>query len=208
MVEIILLRNDPHRNVELLIPWYSSGQISLAEVALVDAHLADCAQCRAAMEQERRLKDAVSSLPISADLGWQKLQRRLAPDRPLRPLRRAAFKLNWPTAIAAFAGVQVVLLTSALILFRPAVPPASYQTLAAPTLSARGNLIVLFRPETTEQELRQTLERAGVRLVDGPTAAGAYLLAVDPTRRDTALDILRARTNILLAQPIDGAASP
>lgn len=208
MVEIILLRDDPHRSVELLIPWYSNGQISPAEAALVDAHLADCAQCRAAMEQERRLKGAISSLSVSTDLGWEKLQRRLAPDRPLQPLHRAAFTLNWPTAIAAFAAVQVALLTSALILFRPAVLPASYQTLAAPTLSARGNLIVLFRPETTERELRRTLEWAGARLVNGPTAAGAYMLAVDPVRRDAALVALRARPSILLAQPIDRAATP
>jgi hypothetical protein len=208
MAEIISLHDDAHRSVELLIPWHASGQISPADAALVEAHLADCEPCRTALEQERRLKAAITGLPVSADLGWEKLQRRLAPHRPLRPSRHWSFSPHWPAAIAAFASVQVALLTTTLILFRPAAPPASYQTLAAATLPAPGNLIVLFRPETTEQEFRKTLDRAGARLVDGPTDAGAYILAVDPARRGATLAALRARPSILLAQPIDGGAGP
>jgi anti-sigma factor RsiW len=207
VAEIISLRDEPHRHVELLIPWYASGQISLEDAAVVDAHLAGCAQCRAALEQEQRLKAAVSGLPISADLGWEKLQRRLAPHRPPRPTIDRTFNLNWPIALAAFASVQVALLTMAVIVFRPAASPTSYQTLAAPALSAPGNLIVLFRPETSERELRQTLALAGARLVGGPTDVGAYILTVDPAQRDAALAVLRARSNIVLAQPIDRAVA-
>lgn len=208
MAEIISLHDDPHQSVELLIPWYASGQISAPDAALVYAHLVGCAQCRAALERERRLKAAVSRLPVSTDLGWEKLQRQLAPHRPLRPLLRRTLSLNWPVAIAAFASVQLALLTTVLILFRPAAPPTSYQTLSAPTLPAPGNVVILFRPDTTEQELRQTLHMAGARLVGGPTDAGAYILTVDPARRDGALAVLRARPSILLAQPIDRATAP
>jgi hypothetical protein len=205
MAEIISLRDGPHRSVELLIPWYASGQIDSADAALIDEHLADCLDCRILLEQERRLKAAVSGLPVNAHLGWEKLQRRLAPHRPLQPSRHRSFSLNWPVAITAFASVQLAVLTSALLLFRPAAPPASYRALAAPTGPAPGNLIVLFRPETTEQEFRQALSQTGARLVGGPTDAGAYMLFVNPVQRSAALEALRAHSSVLIAQPIDRA---
>jgi hypothetical protein len=49
------------------------------------------------------------------------------------------------------------------------------------------------------------LGRAGASIVRGPTAAGAYLLHVEPKRRRAALTKLRADRQVQMAEPIDGA---
>ena len=58
-------------------------------------------------------------------------------------------------------------------------------------------------PQTSEQTFRETLNASHARLVDGPTAADAYVLRVSPGERDAALATLRRRPDITLAQPID-----
>ena len=69
-------------------------------------------------------------------------------------------------------------------------------------------MIVTFRPDTSEQDLRNTLNESHARLVDGPTAADAYVLHVPAAERAAALVKLRQRANIVLAEPIDAAGAP
>ncbi|HKY80403.1 MAG TPA: zf-HC2 domain-containing protein [Sphingobium sp.] len=215
MADIISLRDDPHQSTEMLLPWYATGQLDAVDAAAVDAHLGTCSQCRAALDREYRLKAAIAQLPLHADLGWEKLQRRLAPDpatepRPWRAAQPRRWRV-WPTAIAAFSGAQMLALAVAVLMFRPVPPPvapqADYRTLGTPAVAGAGNLVVMFRPDTPEQELRFALDRAGARLVDGPTIAGAYVLHVDPDRRDAALADLRTRRSVTLAEPIDPGLS-
>jgi acyl-CoA synthetase (AMP-forming)/AMP-acid ligase II len=85
----------------------------------------------------------------------------------------------------------------------PAAPPARYHTLAGVAALAAGNVVVIFRPDTRERELRATLEASHARVVDGPTAADAYVLRVPASQRLAALATLRARPDITLAEPID-----
>ena len=208
MADILSFRDDPHQGVETLLPWYATGQLEAEDAAAVDAHLAACPECRATLEREQRLKAHIGGLPLHADLGWEKLQRRLAPearDRQERA-RRHWPGLGWPAALTAFAGAQMAALACALLLLRPAEPAADYRTLGAAAAPAGGNLLIMMRPDTPEEQFRFTLARAGARLVDGPTAAGAYVLAVEPSRRDAALADLRAQPAIMLAQPIGDAS--
>jgi hypothetical protein len=83
--------------------------------------------------------------------------------------------------------------------------PAVYQALSAPQPVAVGNIIVIFRPDAREQDLRRILTLTDARLVDGPTPADAYVLRVSPARRAAVLSRLRAQREIVVAQPIDPA---
>lgn len=203
MGDILSFRDDPHLSTEMLLPWYASGQLDEEDRAAVEAHLGTCGQCRAALEQERQLKAEIRQLPLQADLDWREPQRRRETPR-FRPWAM----MTRPAALAAFACAQALLLAGAVLLFRPAPSPPDYHVLGSPAARTGGNLIVIFRPDTSEESLRLTLDHAGARLVDGPTAAGAYVLAVDPARRDAVLAALRTRPNIVLAQPIEPDAAP
>lgn len=204
MADILSFRGDPHRAMEMLLPWYVTAQLDADDQALVEAHLHDCGQCRTALDREKRLKAAIAGLPIGTDLGWEKLQRHLAPTQRAERVTPPRRTFAWPV-LAAFAAMPAMLLCGAVLLFRPAAQQADYRTLGAPAARGDGNMLVIFRPDTPERELRFTIERAGARLVDGPTAAGAYVLDVAPARRDAALADLRTRRSIMLAQPIEPA---
>jgi hypothetical protein len=67
-------------------------------------------------------------------------------------------------------------------------------------------MMVMFRPNTSEQDLRRILTDADARVVDGPTSAGAYVLVVPTAVRAQTLAKLRAQTEVVLAQPIDAGA--
>jgi hypothetical protein len=74
----------------------------------------------------------------------------------------------------------------------------------APGASPVGELLVVVRPDTSEQALRDLLRQADARVSDGPTEAGGYVLRVDPSRRDAVLSQLRADPRVAAVRPING----
>jgi len=211
MGHVIPLHGDPHEATQRLLPWYVTETLEAAERALVEEHLASCADCAADLAGERRLHAEVAAMPSAPAGQWEKLR-----DRALAspsPRRTAGWWSSLPAgrrialAVAGQAGIMLLGI-GAYDQFRQSGEPA-YHALSAPKAPAAraGNIIVVFRPDSAEQAFRAALEAVGARLVDGPTAAGAYVLAVPLEDRDAALADLRARGNVVLAQPIDGERS-
>ncbi len=202
MGRLLHLRGDPHKETRALLPWYVNGQADAADRMLVDAHIATCAACREDLAQERRLSAAVRDLPHVDDAAWERLAGSLA----RRPEQRAWWQR--PVRVAWFVAAQaaVVLLCVGLFVTRQSVPPtATYRVLGDAPAARPGNVLVMFAPKTSDPVVRNAIATANARLVDGPTDAGAYLLAVAPGERDAALARLRARPDVTLAQPIDAA---
>jgi hypothetical protein len=213
MADIIRLHSDRHEQIERLLPWYVTGQISIADRAKVEAHLTDCTRCQAELEFERRLSGAVKELPLDVAAGWASLVLRLDGKPRSRPRRRdwlrgaARRAVARPGKIGWMLAAQAAVVVAAVVVSLPADPPASYHTLGSTPDPARaGNLIVIFRPDATERDLRHTLAVTGARLSDGPTAAGAYVLRVPKAEREAALARLRRQPDVVLAQPIDPGA--
>ena len=148
--------------------------------------------------------------------GWARLQpqvharpRRLAARRIGQQWRASAPWLRWAAA-AQFAAL--VIGGGALLWPHAQAPQAApvgqYHTLGSAPDAAAGNVVVVFRPDITERELRQALRDNHARLVDGPTAADAYILHVTPKDRDVILKALRQRPAIVLAEPVDSGEAP
>ena len=133
-----------------------------------------------------------------------------APTRLRAPARRRfiarRIPLGWALAGQAAAAAAV-----ALFFMWPQAnreTASTYRLLGAEEARPTGNVIVLFAPDATERELRAALEQAGGRLVDGPTASGAYIVQVAPEKRPAALARLRATSQVVLAEPVDAGAAP
>jgi Putative zinc-finger len=213
---IFQMHSDPHRDVLAMLPWVVTGQLDAADTARVDAHLAVCADCRAALERERQLDCAIVQAPSTVDAGWADMRQRLDLDRPAatpfhtlvggaKANNRASW-LRWPTgwglgAPLGFASLIAILLLSVQM-------PASFTALGNATPRATGNMVVIFRPDTSEAVFRETLRSSDARLVDGPTAANAYVLAVPAATRAIVLDRLRRAPQIILAEPVDAGRQP
>lgn len=207
MAEIIRLRSNPHEAVQELLPWFVNGTLDEEELAEVEAHLAECAECSAELAAERRLAAAaVESAPVDSDTAWLQMKERLdaadAPQlRPAPPLWRKRVPIGWALASPVAAAAAVALVVVNL----PARAPVETQfhALGAAQATAGANLVVQFQPGTRVADLQRLLETENARVVDGPTQTGAYLLRVDERQRNVALAQLRANRLVALAEPID-----
>lgn len=89
----------------------------------------------------------------------------------------------------------------------PGAGHADYHALGAAG-NVAGNLVVVFKPETAEKELRRVLLANGARVVDGPTDTDAYLLSVPLATRDRAMLNLRAEPSVMLVESLQAGAPP
>ena len=205
-----LIEREPHDEAEELLPWYATGQLDEADRALVDGHLSSCAYCRKQLSIEIQLVDEFQAMAPEVESGWARLRTRLERPLPVRPPRQSPFADFWATlrrpAFASFAAAQLAFVVIAggvlLSLSRP-----DYHALGSPPSPAAGNVIVIFRPDATAEEIRKVLDGAGASIVGGPTSADAFLLHVVPQRRQTALGRLRSDDNVQMAEAIDGGTS-
>jgi anti-sigma-K factor RskA len=204
MADIIRLHGSLHDRVEQLLPWYVNATLSAEDRAMVDAHLAECAECRDELASERSLATAVAGLPVEMEQSWAAFEKRLdsapvpARLRPV-PLWRRPVAAGWMAAPLAAAAAVVLAIS---LPGRTAVDH-TYTALGSASTHQPGNVIVMFAPDTSERQLRATLGDVAGRLVDGPTPTGAYVLSVAPGTRDAAVKRLRANARVTLAQPID-----
>jgi len=205
MVNIIRLHGDPHAQTQQLLPWYVNGALKGKELAEVEAHLAECAECCEDVEVEAALAHQMATRPRDVDRGWTVLQARI--DEPLVRGRKVAFfgrriSLGWALAAQA-ASVALLVPIITLMLARP---QSLYRALGSASGAAPGNLIVIFKPDSLEVTLRTILRQNQARIVDGPTSADAYVLHVPADQRSAVLARLKSDRNISLAEPIDGDA--
>ena len=104
-------------------------------------------------------------------------------------------------AVAAQCGVIAVL---AVLLARPAAhtdTADAYRVLGAGGANGAARLVVTFRPDTPERELRRIVRASGGRIVGGPTVTDAWLIGADGQAAPV-LARLRAEPAVTLAEPL------
>jgi hypothetical protein len=214
MVQIIRLHGDPHIETQKLLPWYANASLEAGEAAAVEEHLAVCAECRADLKLEHILSAGIAGLPLEAEDGWATLRARVqsesahrtgASRSPFAGFPRRPAPRGW--VITAQAACVALAVATGWMIPKPTTQPL-YQALGSAPAPASGNMVVVFQPTTSEQELRGLLVRSGARLVDGPTASDAYVLRVAAAQRNVVLARFRSDRHVVLAEPIDGAAKP
>jgi hypothetical protein len=218
-------KDDPHRLTQSLLPSYVTGRLEPAERAEVEAHLSGCAACRADERLERRLEAELAALPITVERGWPRKRHR-EPEPPSRPDKSGLFSqlaASWRAAVAEAPGApgpkgwamaaqamaMIILVGLSWLILQPLPrPEARHAALVAPPPPSRDDILVTFRPETTERALRALLADNGARIVDGPTASGAFVIQAPSGHRPAFVERLRGRPEIALVEPIGQAAPP
>lgn len=209
---------NPHKEAEELLPWYATGQLEAEEQALVERHLATCAHCRRQLAFERRMVDEFAAMTPEIDSGWARLRERLEPqvqhpakareswwNKAVRDAAAAWRGLSRPAVAAvAFAQLAFVIVAGSILL---SLSRPSYRALGSAPPPQSANVIAMFRPDTSEVQMRELLRVSGASMAGGPTPTDAYLLRVPPPSRDRALARLRADRHVLMAEPIDGDRS-
>ena len=202
---------DPHEQAEELLPWYATGQLDDADRLIVETHLSACARCQRQLAGERRMVERFQAFSPEVDSGWARMRQRIEAPQPKRrnSVTQTASEI-WQIlkrpAVAALAAAQIAILAIAA-----AIAPSLSSAPAYVALGDRAqpppvaNMIILFRPEATEADMRLALRNSGASLVGGPTDSDAYLLHVAPQQRPSALTKLHDDEDVLMAEPIDGA---
>src|SRR5438128_4558265 len=77
--QILHLEPDPHVAVQRLLPWYLTGRLATPEHDAVEAHLAQCPECRAELETERQwqLLQPGHGAQVDVEDGWARMRARL-----------------------------------------------------------------------------------------------------------------------------------
>ena len=218
--QILHLEPDPHAAVQRLLPWYLTGRLETVEHDAVEAHLAQCPECRAELETERQwqLLQPGQGAQVDVEDGWARMRARLGGDAAPRPAtapaprRRRWLRPVWQfeprlpaRASAAFALLSVALVVAIGFALRPAPVSGAYYTLAAPP-EVGGTAVVRFRPDATEAQIRHSLNDSGARLVDGPTVSDAYVVRLPRERYAAALDTLRTEPGVALVVALESAS--
>lgn len=218
---------DRDRHVADLVPWYVNGTLADGERDAVAAHLSGCPACREDVARCRTLAAAVQSAPDAVGVSEVgRLERVLASIEVLEATgaRRAGWRercragVHWlrdmlertPGPVRFGLAAQAALLV--LVVGLAAWPGigssrAPYRTLAddGDHRAAQSLIHVIFADDITEREMRTLLGRVQGRIVDGPSAAGLYTIAVGGSAPDRTLpivDVLRGDPKVRLAEPV------
>jgi len=214
---IVNLGSSMHQNVQDLLPWFVMGTLDDADREVVDGHLHSCAACRRDVEWHQQLREAHNDPLPEQDVGraFAAVRARIqlpaaAPSAP-GALRSRWGRRGWQRpwvgwALAAQAAIIVVLVSALALGFGRSATEDSrlFHTLGRSTAAlATAKLVVVFAPQATEADMRRVLLASGARIVDGPTAADAYILTVAAEHAEQAVQTLRAEHSVLLIQSLD-----
>ena len=215
---ILRMRGDEHDIVQLLLPWLDGGHLDDTEAARVTAHLGGCERCQADLAWLRRLHETLNNDSLAStqaaqssgdvDRGWAALRGQLdaqrASRRPPAPRRAPAWWSGWRWLVALQSAVIVGLAAIVVVMMLPREDV--YRALGSPGRAGDASIVIVFRPEASEAQIRQALRDSDVRLVDGPTVTGAYLLSAAPAQHAAAIERLRRQGAVLRVESL--AAGP
>jgi anti-sigma factor RsiW len=197
-----------------LIPWFVNGRASDREREALEAHLAQCPDCRAEVDAQRGLLDAMQTTPVVESMphaSLQKLWQRIDADPEVRtpPPQARPRQTRLVGLLAAAVAVEALLLgtlSTALYHSRQVgTAPAEFRTVTStPVTPAAPGVRAVFSPALTLGELQALLADAKLRIAGGPTEDGVYTLATLTPGEDPrqALKILRAHPASRFAEPI------
>ncbi|WP_082579916.1 zf-HC2 domain-containing protein [Pelomonas sp. Root1444] len=197
MSTVVPMKHDEHVAIQALLPWYARGQLGVEEMGEVQQHLLHCQACRNELAAELPMQTLLTmgdALPQGGDVeaGLAKMRAKLP--RPAAATRAP----RWMPWALGLQGAAVAMLLGLWLQARDDAP--AYQGLSAPVDSApvAADALVMFKPGTSEQALRELLQAEGASVVAGPTETGAWLLRVQAQ----GLAALRASPLVALAEPL------
>jgi anti-sigma factor RsiW len=197
MSVVVPMEHDEHVAVQALLPWFARGQLGDDEMGEVQRHLLHCQACRNELAAERPMQtllNVADALPQGGDVEACLAKMRAQMQRP-EVAPRAPRWMPWALGLQ---GAAVAMLLGLWLQARDDAP--DYQGLSAGAESApvAADALVMFKPGTSEQALRELLQAQGASVVAGPTETGAWLLRVE----SSGLAGLRASPLVALAEPL------
>lgn len=202
-----------HALIQELLPFFINGTLSELECARVVRHVTGCSNCRAALDEERRLLQWMRAAPDragDAEAAWQRLARAVETESRSRE-RRLRPAAAWSVGLAAAAAV--LLLLTPVVVVDPESRNSAYRTLSSEATDARvrgGSIRAVFVPRATLGDIENLLAGTGCQIVSGPSPRGVYTLAPPDMSAAASTDVLaalRASPLVALAELVDAPSA-
>lgn len=202
-----------HTTAWNLIPWFVNGRASNREREALESHIGQCPECRAEVEAQHGLMNAMQTTPVVESMPhaslqklWQRIEADPAVPAPEPARLRQSRLVGWLAAAVAAEALLLGVFTTVLYHSRgTGAVPAEFRTVtSAPAAAVAPGIRAVFSPAMTLGELQDLLSQAGLRIANGPTEYGVYTLAPVSPDADTrqALQVLRAHPAARFAEPI------
>ena len=228
----MIVQDRSHGRAWDLIPLAINGTAPADELAFIEAHLRDCADCRDEYAFQLRLRAGMQATATGSEEharpALQRLFERIdeedreapresrgvpARERRVRARRPRSRQVRWLGA-AVVAQAFALALLGASLLERPSpagpAATATYETLSSTPAGGIATIRLVPAPTLSLAELKAVLAENGLRVVavneDGSIYSLAPATSGNAARQAEMLAQLRARPGVLLAEPIGGRA--
>ena len=206
--------------IEMLLPWYVTGNISDDDRARVDSYLADHPEigrqlelAREEMDETVALNESLGTMPAGAlDSLLDQIEKTDGPaiERAQRPGLLESLKgllaiFDTPALQLAGAAAAIVIVAQAVVignLLRDEGP--AYETASGPTemVQAGSRLLMAFSDDATAAQITQLLEDIDGTIVSGPKAGGLFEVRVSEeelsdSELESMVNRLRQRNNLI-----------
>jgi anti-sigma factor RsiW len=211
---------DTHAEAWALLPWLANGRLPASDREWVDAHVAQCAECRGELEAQRKVATQIGREPSPDGAGteeqrsFNKLWARIEASEGAAPASgmagvsasRSSRTVRWLAAAVVIQGFGLALFgfnamranTGEIV----TVSDVPAQRLNAPALR------VVFAPEASMASINTLLTHQGLSIVSGPGTSGNFTaeLSADAVASGATADSVAAVVskdpNVTFAQPV------
>jgi hypothetical protein len=218
-----------HGDAIELIPWLVNGRLPASDVAWLERHVQQCEVCRNEVAAQRALRQAVrqdaSNIEYAPHAALQKLWARIdqpdvatafvessverSPSVSSSPVRESVRSLTarWRVAAGVILVVGVGLFAAVSRgIYVPGFAP-EYRTATANGVvpDRAGQIRAVFSPTLTVDDLTRIVSTANLKIIDGPSAAGVYTLAMQSGQGQSMADVLarmRSDPRVRFAEPV------
>ena len=213
---------DTHAEAWALLPWLANGRLQAADREWVEAHVAQCAECRAELEVQRKVATQINREP-SPDAGseeqrsFNKLWARIEASEAAAPASgiaagrtapRSSRTVRWLAAAVVVQGFGLALFGYNAL--RANNSSGSFTTVAdVPAQRPNAPMLrVVFAPEASIASINTLLTHQGLSIVAGPGTSGNFTaeLSADAVASGASADsvaaVISKDPHVTFAQPV------
>jgi hypothetical protein len=213
---------DTHAEAWSLLPWLANGRVQPADREWVEAHLQNCAECRAELESQRRIAAdmrAAGEAPATASADEQrsfdKLWARIEAAESAAPAaahsiaapRRASRAVRWLAAAVIVQGFGLALFGLNAMRSSSSNDFRTVSTVEAVRPDAPSVRIV-FSPQASISSINTLLAHQGLTIVSGPGLSGNFTAALSAdavasgASAESVAAVISRDPNVTFAQPV------
>jgi anti-sigma factor RsiW len=218
---------DTHAEAWALLPWLANGRLQAADREWVEAHVAECAECRGELASQRKVATAMNSdaSPAGTDSDEQRSFNKLwarieasesaslpasAAARGITPASRTSRTVRWLAAAVVIQGFGLALFGFNAL--RSNAPANVFKTVADPDPATRRDAApavrIVFAPQASVDTINTLLTHQGLSIVSGPGTSGNFTAELSAeavasgASADSVAAVISKDPNVSFAQPV------